>query len=146
MYSEAGDGLRVLTTRFSTRQVLEDTSADRRKLEAEKDELLVVAARINSEIASLKKNMELLAKLENVTEKKDHTGDEIITMTKYVMDATHRKGQGNGRPATNRNGKTTSSSTSPTASWPSLAAARAVRNGRPSSSSIARTARAARCA
>src|SRR5215470_14212184 len=28
MYSEAGDGLRVLTTRFSTRQVLEDTSED----------------------------------------------------------------------------------------------------------------------
>jgi hypothetical protein len=86
MYSEAGDGLRVLTTRFSTRVVAEDTSADRRKLESEKEELMVVAARINSEIASVTKNMELLGKLENVTEKgKDHTGDEIISLSKYVM-------------------------------------------------------------
>src|ERR1700684_4369567 len=32
MYSEGADGIRVLTTRFSTRQVLEDTSEERRKL------------------------------------------------------------------------------------------------------------------
>ena len=30
MYSEGGDGIRVLTTRFRTRQVLEDTSVERR--------------------------------------------------------------------------------------------------------------------
>src|SRR5476649_2629667 len=33
MYSEGSDGLRVLTTRFTTRQVLEDTSEERRNLE-----------------------------------------------------------------------------------------------------------------
>jgi hypothetical protein len=86
MYSEAGDGLRVLTTRFSTRQVLEDTSEDRRKLEAELEKFQVIAAKIDSEIATLQRNIELLSKLESVTEKGKHTGDEVIAMTKYVME------------------------------------------------------------
>jgi Domain of unknown function (DUF4139)/N-terminal domain of unknown function (DUF4140) len=85
MYCEADEGVRVLTTRYSTRQVFEDTSADRRALEAKKEELLVVAARINSDIAAVSMNANLLSRLENVTEKKDHTGDDIIAMSKYVM-------------------------------------------------------------
>src|SRR5437879_1080779 len=51
MYSEGSSGLRVLTTRFSTRQVLEDTSEERRKLEAEKEKLQVVSAKIASDMA-----------------------------------------------------------------------------------------------
>src|SRR6516162_3601036 len=91
MYSEAGDGLRVLTTRFTTRQVLEDTSEERRKLEAEKEKYLVVASKIASDMASLQKNVELLAKLEIVTEKGKHTGDEVIAMAKYVMEQRTEK-------------------------------------------------------
>jgi len=86
MYSEAGDGLRVLTTRFSTRQVLEDTSEERRKLEAEKEKYQVIGAKILSEMVHLQKNVELLVKLEAVTEKGKHTGDEVIAMAKYVME------------------------------------------------------------
>src|SRR5262249_50036569 len=91
MYSEGGDGLRVLTTRFSTRQVLEDTSEERRKLEAEKEKYLVVASKIALDMASLLKNIELLAKLEIVTEKGKHTGDEVIAMAKYVMEQRTEK-------------------------------------------------------
>jgi Domain of unknown function (DUF4139)/N-terminal domain of unknown function (DUF4140) len=86
MYSEAAEGLRVLTTRFSTRQVFEDTSVERRKLEAEREQLQVLAAKIVSDISSVNMNMALLSKLENVTEKGKHTGDEVIAMTKYVME------------------------------------------------------------
>jgi hypothetical protein len=86
MYSEAGDGIRVLTTRFRTRQVLEDTSAERRKLDAEMEKLMVEGAKIVSDIASIQKNVELLAKLENVTQKEGHTGDTVITLAKYVME------------------------------------------------------------
>jgi hypothetical protein len=86
MYSEAGNGLRVLTTRFSTRQVLEDTSEARRKLEAEQEKHMVLGAKIASELATLQKNIELLGKLESVTEKGKHTGDEVIAMAKYVME------------------------------------------------------------
>jgi hypothetical protein len=86
MYSEGGSGLRVLTTRFSTRQVLEDTSEERRKLEAEKEKYQIVASKIASEMANLAKNIELLNKLESIPEKGKHTGDEVIAMAKYVMD------------------------------------------------------------
>ena len=86
MYSEGGDGLRVLTTRFTTRQVLEDTSEDRRKLEAEMEKYQVVGSKIDSEVGSLQKNIELLSKLEGITEKGKHTGDEVIALAKYVME------------------------------------------------------------
>src|SRR5207248_8185078 len=86
MYSEGSDGLRVLTTRFSTRQVLEDTSEDRRKLETEKEGLQVIASKIDSEMNILQKNMEFISKLEGVTDKRERTGDEIIAVTKYVME------------------------------------------------------------
>src|SRR5207247_799250 len=69
MYTEGADGLRVLTTRFSTRQVLEDTSEARRKLEAEKEKYQVVGGKIDSEMGSCQKNMDMLLKLEGVTEK-----------------------------------------------------------------------------
>jgi hypothetical protein len=85
MYSEAGDGLRVLTTRFATRHVLEDTSDERRKLEAEQEKFMVIGSKIDSEIAGLQKNMDLLNKLEGVTQQTHHTGDDIIAMSKYVM-------------------------------------------------------------
>src|SRR5438552_3763896 len=39
IYSEGSNGMRVLTTRFRTRQVLEDTSAERRKLDTEMEKL-----------------------------------------------------------------------------------------------------------
>src|SRR5437868_179322 len=83
MYSEGSEGLRVLTTRFSTRQVMEDTSEERRKLEAEKEKYDVSAARIASEIASAQKNIEMLTKMEGVAEKGKYTGDEVIAMAKY---------------------------------------------------------------
>jgi hypothetical protein len=86
MYSEGGDGLRILTTRFSTRQVAEDTSEERRKLEAELEKVQVQGVKIASDIASIQKNLELLNKLEGVCAKTDRTGDEVIAMAKYVME------------------------------------------------------------
>src|ERR1700694_4004855 len=78
MYSEGADGIRVLTTRFSTRQVLEDTSEERRKLETEQEKYQVIASRIDSETTSVQKNLDMLTKLESTTEKTKLTGDEII--------------------------------------------------------------------
>jgi hypothetical protein len=91
MYSEGSNGIRVLTTRFSTRQVLEDTSEERRKLEAEKEKLQVAGARIDSDTASCQKNMDFLNKLEGTTDKSQRTGDEIIAVSKYVMEQRTEK-------------------------------------------------------
>src|SRR4029077_20964256 len=86
MYSEGGDGLRVLTTRFSTRQVMEDTSEERRKLEADKEKYQIVASKIASDMTNLQKNIELLNKLEGIAQQSGRTGDEVIAMAKYVME------------------------------------------------------------
>src|SRR6516165_3334915 len=91
MYSEAGDGIRVLTTRFSTRQVLEDVSEERRKLEAELEKFQVVAAKIQSEMASCETNMQMIAKLEATTNSGNRTGDEVIAIAKYVMEQRMEK-------------------------------------------------------
>jgi hypothetical protein len=85
MYTESADGIRVLTTRFSTRQVLEDTSEARRKLDAEKEKYQVVGSKIDSDTTRCQKNMEFLNKLEGATDKSTRTGDEIIAVSKYVM-------------------------------------------------------------
>jgi hypothetical protein len=94
LYCESGEGLRVLTTRYRTRQVLEDTSEERRKLEAEKEQLQVIAAKIQSDLDTLAKNMGMLVKLEGFTEKTALTstekgglnGDTVITLAKWVME------------------------------------------------------------
>ena len=86
MYSEAGENLRVLTTRFTTRQVLEDTSEERRKLEAELEKYQIIASKIDSEALTLQQNTMLLNKLESVTQNPERTGDEIIAVSKYVME------------------------------------------------------------
>src|SRR6516162_4504469 len=84
MFSEAAEGIRVLTTRFSTRQVLEDTSEERRKLEAEQEKYQVIAAKIESEMNSCTTNMQMIAKLEATAQNNKLTGDEVIAMAKYV--------------------------------------------------------------
>jgi hypothetical protein len=94
MYSEGASGIRILTTRFRTRPVLEDTSAERRRLDTEMEKLMVEGAKITSDITSIQKNMELLNKLEHFTdkstvlstEKGGLNGDAVITMAKYVME------------------------------------------------------------
>jgi Domain of unknown function (DUF4139)/N-terminal domain of unknown function (DUF4140) len=86
MYSEGAEGIRILTTRFSTRQVLEDTSEERRKLEAEKEKVQVLATKLESEMGSCQKNMDFLNKLEGATDKSTRSGDEIIAVSKFVME------------------------------------------------------------
>jgi Domain of unknown function (DUF4139)/N-terminal domain of unknown function (DUF4140) len=86
LYSEGENGLRILTTRFTTRQVLEDTSEARRNLESVQEKYQVIAAKIESEINSCQKNIAMIAKLENVAEHSVKSGDEVIAISKYVME------------------------------------------------------------
>ena len=124
MYSEAGDGLRVLTTRFTTRQVLEDTSEERRKLEAEMEKFQVSATKIESDIVSLQKNMDLLTSWRAVTQNKEahrrrgHRHDQVR------HGAAHRKGQGDRGRAGAEAAQRASSSISSSERWASSAAAR----------------------
>ncbi len=99
LYSEGTDGIRVLTTRFRTRPVFEDTREDVRKLEDELKKLALAAQKIQADMDSLKQNLMMLTKLEKFTEvstvhsteKGGLNGDTVITMAKYVMEQRAEK-------------------------------------------------------
>src|SRR5438874_8735626 len=93
LYSEGGDGLRVLTTRFRLRPVKEDTREEVRRLEGQMRELMNAAQKLQSEVSTAEQNMAMVSKLENftaasasaATEKGKLDGDQIITLSDYVM-------------------------------------------------------------
>src|SRR5262249_42515770 len=94
LYSAGGEGLRVLSTRFRTRPVLEDTREDVRKLEDELKKLQLTAQKIQADTEGVKQNLAMLTKLERFTEvstvhsteKGGLNGDTVITLAKYVME------------------------------------------------------------
>jgi len=99
LYSEGTDGLRVLTTRYRTRPIQEDTREEVRKLEARLKEHLQAAEKIKSDLEALKQNQQMLGKLENftaattekATEKATLNGETVIALTKYVMETRGEK-------------------------------------------------------
>jgi uncharacterized protein (TIGR02231 family) len=99
LYSEGGDGILVLTTRFRTRPIQEDTREEVRKLEAQLKDHAEAAEKLKSDMQTLQKNIDMLGKLEGftevnvkgTTEKGTMNGDTIITLSKYVMDTREQK-------------------------------------------------------
>jgi hypothetical protein len=93
LYSEGSDGLRVLTTRFRLRPVKDDVRAEVRKLQDQLKELVNAADKIQSDMKTIDQNLAMVAKLENftsasatsATEKGKLDGDQIITLSDYVM-------------------------------------------------------------
>ncbi len=93
LYSEGSDGTRVLTTRFRTRPVKEDTREEVRKLEAQLKELQTAAQKIQAESKTIEQNLAMVTKLEgftaastvNATEKGKLDGDQVIVLSDYVM-------------------------------------------------------------
>src|SRR5262245_35033422 len=62
LYSESSDGIRVLTTRYRTRPVREDTREEVRKLQDEARKLHQIQERIQAEQQALTQNLALLGK------------------------------------------------------------------------------------
>jgi hypothetical protein len=99
LYSEGGDGIRVLTTRFRTRPIKENTREEVRKLEDKARTLRMNAEKIQADIEACKQNMALLGKLENftaastthATEKGKMDSDATITLAKYLMEGRSEK-------------------------------------------------------
>jgi Domain of unknown function (DUF4139)/N-terminal domain of unknown function (DUF4140) len=99
LYSEGSDGIRVLTTRFRTRPVKEDTREEVRKLEDEGKKLKLNQETLQGELTALGQNMALLGKLEtftaasttNATEKGKMDSDATIALAKYLMDGRTEK-------------------------------------------------------
>ena len=94
LYSEGGDGVRVLSTRFRSRPIKEDTREEVRKLEGELKKLQEAAQKLQADIKAVDMNMQMLTKLEGftavttvqTTEKGGLNSETITTLAKYVMD------------------------------------------------------------
>jgi hypothetical protein len=93
LYSEGTDGVRVLSTRFRSRAVKEDTRKEVRAKEGQIRTLKQEAARLQKEIQVLEQNLQLLTKLEAFTgatmqqlaEKGLLNSEATLSLTKYVM-------------------------------------------------------------
>jgi Domain of unknown function (DUF4139)/N-terminal domain of unknown function (DUF4140) len=93
LYAEGTDGLRVLSSRYRTRAVKEDTRKEVRAKEAEIRALKLDAERQKNEAQVADQNLQLLTKLENFTsvtmqhlaEKGLLNSEATLTLAKYVM-------------------------------------------------------------
>ena len=102
LFSEGNDGIRILSTRFRTRQVMRDTREDVRKLEDEMKKLTQLNDQIQAQIQLIEKNLAMLGKLEGFTdktavvstEKGSLNSDTIIKLATFVMEQRAEKSKG----------------------------------------------------
>lgn len=94
LFTEGGDGLRVLTTRIRTRAVKDDTRAEVRARQDQIRKLIDANQEIQKQQEVLSQNLALLAKLEaftaatmqQLTEKGVLSAENTIKLAGYVMD------------------------------------------------------------
>jgi hypothetical protein len=99
LYAEGNDGVRVLSTRYRTRAVKEDTRKEVRAKEMQIHTLKQEAERLQKEIQVIEQNLQLLAKLENFTsatmqqlaEKGLLNSHATLALAKYVMESRAEK-------------------------------------------------------
>jgi hypothetical protein len=101
LYAEGTDGVRVLSTRYRTRAVKEDTRKEVRAKELQIHTLKQDAERLQKEIQVIEQNLQLLTKLENFTgatmqnlaEKGLLNSEATLALTKYVMTSRTEKSE-----------------------------------------------------
>jgi hypothetical protein len=94
LYAESSEGTRVLTTRFRSRPVREDTREEVRRLQDEAKKLQQEAQKLQADVRALEANIMLLSKMENfttastvhATEKGKLDSEASIALAKYVME------------------------------------------------------------
>ena len=93
LYTESGDGLRILSTRYRTRAVKEDTRAEVRAVQDQIKKLEAEQQRVQKELQVAEQNLLFVGKLEQFTsatmqtlaEKGMLNGETTISLSKYVM-------------------------------------------------------------
>ncbi len=94
LYAEGTDNIRVLSVRYRTRAIAEDTREEVRKLDAEIKTLQTKAQTFEADLKAMGENLKLLDKLEgftaksldNLTDKGMLDPEKIITLAKFVQD------------------------------------------------------------
>ena len=95
LYSEGSDGLRVLTTRFRSRPIQQDTREDVRKLQEELAQLALSREKLEGDIKAIDENFKMLNKLEGFmgvsmiqgTEKGVVNAEAAITLAKHIKES-----------------------------------------------------------
>lgn len=99
LYSESGEAVRVLATRFRTRQSEADVRKEVREIDEQQKKLKAVGSRLQAELKALEGNVAFLAKLEGfatasvmgATEKGKLDSEQVMTLGKFVMDGRATK-------------------------------------------------------
>jgi uncharacterized protein (TIGR02231 family) len=99
LYTEGTESIRVLSTRFRTRPVFEDTRQDVRKLQDELKQLQQSQEKIESDIRAIEATQQHLGKLENFTsattthsaEKGMLNSDSTIALSKYIIETRNQQ-------------------------------------------------------
>jgi uncharacterized protein (TIGR02231 family) len=94
LYTEGTEGIRVLTTRFRSRPILEDTREDVRKLQDELKQLQLAKERMEAEIKAIQENDKTTTKMEGfmgvtmvqATEKGALNSESAIALSKHIRD------------------------------------------------------------
>ena len=94
LYAEGNDGTRVLSARFRSRAIAEDTREEVRKLEARIHELNDRVQTMQADSKAMEQNSQFLTKLEtfttkaleHLTDKGQLDSDKVILLAKYVSD------------------------------------------------------------
>ena len=94
LYSEAGDGIRVLATRYRMCAILQDTRTEVRTKQDQIKSLQADAEKMQKQVQVIDQNLQLLGKLEGFTaatmnqlaEKGLLSADSTIAPSKFVMD------------------------------------------------------------
>ncbi|MBX9626574.1 MAG: mucoidy inhibitor MuiA family protein, partial [Gemmataceae bacterium] len=102
LYAEGGDAGRVLSVRFRTRQIAEDTREEVRKLDAQLKTLTQKTQGLQADLKAAEENLKLLDKLEGftaksletVTDKGQLDPEKIITLAKFVQDDRAKRAKG----------------------------------------------------
>ncbi|HYT94052.1 MAG TPA: mucoidy inhibitor MuiA family protein [Gemmataceae bacterium] len=93
--AEGTEGIRVLTTRFRSRSVVQDNREDTRKLLEELSQLATAREKIEADVRAIQENLKLLSKMEGfmgvttiqATEKGALNAEAAITLAKYVKES-----------------------------------------------------------
>ncbi len=95
LYTEGTDGLRVLSTRFRSRAVKEDTRQEVRAKQEQLKKLRADAQRLQNEVAVQEQDLRYLSKLEGftgtaltgLTAQGRLDGEAILTLSKFIMES-----------------------------------------------------------
>ncbi len=95
LYAEGAEGIRVLTTRYRTRPIVEDTRAEVRKLAEEIKQLQLAREKIEGDLLAVQENGKMLTKMESfltvttvqATEKGALNAEQAIALAKHIRES-----------------------------------------------------------